>query len=96
VAVFEWDEEKSQLNLEQRGFGFADAARVFEGDTIEREDTRQDYGERRVVAIGRVNGITLTVVYTQRMHARRIISARRAKRRANRRERRAYNQATGE
>jgi uncharacterized protein len=65
-AVFEWDEDKSQRNLAERGFDFAFAARIFEGDTIEREDSRQDYGERRVVAIGRVEGFTLTVVYTPR------------------------------
>jgi uncharacterized protein len=59
---------------------------------MDRRDTRRDYGEMRVIAIGRVAGVTLTVVYTDRDDARRIISARRA----NRRERRAYNQALGE
>ena len=88
----EWDEDKSQRNLAERGFDFALSARIFEGDTIEREDTRRDYGERRVVAIGRVEGVTLTVVYTARADARRIVSARRA----NKRERDAYDQAIGQ
>jgi len=92
ALLFEWDEQKSQHNLDRRGFDFAVAARIFEGDTIERDDTRRDYGEQRVVAIGQVEGVTLTVVYTQRASVRRIISARRA----NRRERHAYEQATGE
>jgi uncharacterized protein len=90
--VFEWDEEKSRLNLEQRGFDFAFAARVFEGDRVERLDSRRDYGEVRVIAVGQVAGITLTVVYTDRASGRRIISARLA----NRKERHAYNQALGE
>ncbi|HET7767161.1 MAG TPA: BrnT family toxin [Chloroflexota bacterium] len=89
--MYEWDEEKSQRNLEERGFDFAYAARIFESDTLEWEDTRRDYGERRIVAIGCVQALTLTVVYTPRGDAVRIISARRA----NRRERRAYDQAIG-
>jgi len=90
--VFEWDEAKSERNLAERGCNFAFAARIFEGSTIEHEDRRRDYGERRVVAIGQVEDIILTVVYTPRVDALRIISARRA----NRRERRAYDQAIGE
>jgi uncharacterized DUF497 family protein len=90
-TVFEWDEDKSQRSLEERGIDFAFAARIFEGDTAEWEDARQDYGERRVVAIGRVHDLALTVVYTRRGDAVRIISARRA----SRRERRAYDQAVG-
>jgi uncharacterized DUF497 family protein len=92
VSVFEWDEAKSERNRIERGFDFAFAALIFEGNTIEREDTRRDYGEVRVVAIGQVLGITLTVVFTPRDDALRIISARRA----NRRERRVYEQATSE
>lgn len=79
--LFEWDEEKSQRNLKWRGFDFAVAARIFEGDIIEREDTRRTYGEQRVIAIGQVEDVTLTVVYTDRGIVRRVISARRANRR---------------
>ena len=89
--MFEWDEAKSERNWIERGFDFASAARIFDGDTLEREDTRRDYGGQRIVAIGQVDGITLTVVYAERDDARRIISARRA----NRRERRVYDQAIG-
>lgn len=70
---------------------FAFAARIFEGDTVEWEDARREYGERRVVAIGHVEDLALIVVYTPRADAARIISARRA----SRRERRAYDQAVG-
>jgi uncharacterized DUF497 family protein len=61
------------------------------GDTIESEDTRREYGERRVVATGRVDDLILAVVYAERGEAICIISARRA----SRRERRAYDQAVG-
>jgi uncharacterized DUF497 family protein len=90
--VFEWDEAKSQDNLEQRGFDFEYAARIFKrGDLLEYEDRRRHYGERRIVAIGEIEGEILFVVYTWRGTSRRIISARLA----SRRERDAYRQTFG-
>lgn len=91
---FTWDARKSSENFAARGFDYAFAARVFEGLTLEREDTRRDYGEPRIIAIGIVEGIALTVVYTDRAATaghlvRRIISARVA----SRRERRIYEEA---
>jgi uncharacterized DUF497 family protein len=90
---FTWDPAKSDANLAARGFDFEFATLIFSGPTLEREDTREDYGKRRVVAIGLAQGIALTVVYTDRTTAaateRRIISARRS----NRRERKAYEDA---
>ena len=87
---FTWDAEKSERNLADRGFDFAFATLVFGSPTLERIDTRQDYGEVRRVALGIADGIPLTVVYTDRAEAgdvvRRIISARVS----NRRERQAY------
>ena len=92
---FAWDPRKSEANLEARGFDFAFATPIFEGPTLEREDRRQDYGERRIVAVGLAQGIPLTVVYTDRRSGdrveRRIISARRS----NAREREAYEEALG-
>ncbi len=90
---FTWDPEKSDANLVARGFDLDFATLIFAGPTLEREDTRQDYGERRVIAVGLAQGIALTVVYTDRPAEadveRRIISARRS----NRRERKAYEDA---
>lgn len=87
--MFEWDEAKSEANLRERGFDFAYAALIFEGPTLEWDDTRRDHGERRIRVIGRVEEDVLFVVYTWRGAARRIISARLA----NRRERDAYRKA---
>ena len=91
---FEWDEAKSETNLKERGFDFAFASLIFDGLTVEVEDRRRDYGERRVVAIGIADGLHLTVVYTDRHGARgqvtrRIISARRS----NHHERKIYQKA---
>jgi uncharacterized protein len=94
LVRFSWDAHKSARNLKERGFDFEFATLVFEGPTLEREDVRRDYGERRVVAIGIAQGIALTVVYTDRTEAsdvlRRIISARVS----DRHERQAYFEAT--
>jgi hypothetical protein len=91
---FSWDEQKSTRNLRDRGFDFEFATLIFEGPTLEREDTRRDYGERRMVAIGIAQGLALTVVYTDRTETgaviRRIISARLS----DRHERQAYFEAT--
>ena len=60
------------------GIAFEDASRIFEGPTLKRVDDRFDYSECRVYAIGLVNGLEITVIYTDRNDERRIISAWRA------------------
>jgi uncharacterized DUF497 family protein len=71
-----WTHEKNRGNLKRHGIAFEDAKRIFEGLTVERVDDRFDYGEVRVYAIGLVNGIEITVIYTERGDdERRIISA---------------------
>ena len=83
---FEWDPAKDAANRAKHGIAFEDAIEIFAGRTLEQEDSRRDYGETRVVAIGRIRGYPIVVVYTPRGEARRIISARLA----HRREREAY------
>jgi len=79
--IFEWDQAKSERNFVERGFDFERAARIFEGDVLEREDSRRPYGELRIVAMGQIDGEVYVVVYTPREEVRRIISARPASRR---------------
>jgi len=90
---FRWDQRKSDRHLRERGFDFEFATLMFDGPTLEHDDARRNYGERRVVAIGIAQGIPLTVVYTDRTQAgevvRRIISARVS----HRHERQAYIEA---
>jgi uncharacterized DUF497 family protein len=73
---YSWNREKSRRNLALHGIAFEDAVRIFERATAERADERFDYDERRVYAIGVVNGLEITVIYTGRSEdERRIISA---------------------
>ena len=72
---FEWDEDKSNRTLQDRGFDFDFAARVFDGAYIEHEDLRKHYGERRFIVTGEVDGFTVSVAWTPRKPNRRIIAA---------------------
>ncbi|HTA22781.1 MAG TPA: BrnT family toxin [Terriglobales bacterium] len=73
---YNWNQEKNRRNLARHGIAFEDAQRIFEGPTVEKVDDRFDYGETRVYAIGLVNGLEITVVYTdENDDQRRIISA---------------------
>jgi len=74
-----WNEDKNRLNIKQHGIAFKDAVKIFEGETIEQEDNRFNYGEVRIYAIGVINGLEIAVIYTDTdNNERRIISARRA------------------
>lgn len=76
---YSWTDAKYRSNLQRHGIAFEDAARIFEGPTVERVDDRYNYDEIRVYAIGLVNGLEITVIYTDRSNdERRIISAWRA------------------
>jgi uncharacterized protein len=79
---FGWDPSKSDRNACERGLPFAIAMALFDGHTIEVDDRRRDYGERRVVAYGKVADRVLVCVFTWRGSAddplRWIISLRRA------------------
>lgn len=76
---YTWTDDKYHANLRRHRLAFDDAVRIFDGPTVERVDDRFDYGEVRVYAIGLVNGLEITVIYTDRDDdERRIISAWRA------------------
>ncbi len=74
--LYTWDKAKNRRNLKIHRILFEDAVRIFEGPTVEQVDDRFDYGEQRVYAIGVVNGLEITLIYTDRSdYERRIISA---------------------
>ena len=78
-----WDSRKNRRNVARHGIAFEDAIKIFEGSTLEQVDERFDYGEARVYAVGVVNGVEITVIYTDVPgRGRRIISAWRAERHA--------------
>ena len=72
---FEWDDDKSERTFEERGIDFEFASHVFDGDYVEDEDRRLDYGEPRYVTIGEIEGVPITVVWTPRSGRRRIVAA---------------------
>ncbi len=79
---FGWDPVKSERTARERGLPFEIAMALFDGPTIEVDDQRRDYGERRIIAYGSVTGRVLVCVYTLRGAAddpiRWIISLRKA------------------
>jgi uncharacterized protein len=86
---FEWDDAKAEANLRKHRISFRAATRVFDDPLVLIEqDLSENYDEDRFLATGRVDGLLMTVVYTERGDCIRIISARKA----NCDERRAYDQ----
>jgi uncharacterized DUF497 family protein len=85
-----WDERKRRANLAKHGIDFAELEPLFRGPVGDKVDARREYGEPRFVAVGRLTGLIVTVVYTWRGTTRRIISARRA----NRHEREDFHRHT--
>ena len=83
---FEWDPEKAARNREKHGISFEDAVGVFSGPVLTERSDRK--GEKRWIAVGRLKGRLVTVVYTRRSGTTRIISARRA----SQNERKRYRQ----
>jgi uncharacterized DUF497 family protein len=73
-----FDPAKRLRTLLERGLDFADAARVFEGRTLQLEDQRRNYGERRFVSVGRLRGRLVVIVWTPRGAVRHVISMRKA------------------
>ena len=62
----------------ERGLDFADVGRLFAADTVSVPDLRQDYGEKRTLTAGFLDGRLVMVVWTLRDGARRIMSTRHA------------------
>jgi uncharacterized protein len=73
-----YDPAKRGRTLQERGLDFEDATTVFEGITVEVEDLRKEYGERRVICYGLLAGRLVVVGYTPRGSVRHIFSMRKA------------------
>jgi uncharacterized DUF497 family protein len=72
------DPDKCARTLRERGLDFEDAPIVFAGLTVEVEDTRQDYGEKRMICYGKLEGRLVVIGYTPRGADRHIFSMRKA------------------
>jgi len=85
--MFEWDRDKADANLEKHGFAFEDAALALLGLAVTSRSPQP--GEVRMISVVEMRGRLVTVVWTPRMQALRIISVRRSWQS----EERAYRQA---
>jgi uncharacterized DUF497 family protein len=79
-----YDPVKRATTLTERGLDFADAALIFAGITVEIEDTRKNYGEKRIICYGLLAGRVVVVGYAPRGADRHVFSMR--MRKANERE----------
>jgi uncharacterized protein len=72
----EYDKAKRLKVLEMRGIDLADAHYVFDGEYVEIEDDRKDYGEPRYRVWGYLRDRRVSLVWTPRNGRRRIITMR--------------------
>lgn len=87
----EFDSDKRDKTLAERGLDFARAGEVFSGEQFTAPDLRSGYTEPRFFTAGRLDGRMVIVVWTPRGEVRRIISMRKA----NEREQARYAQHLG-
>ena len=50
---FDWDPVKARANRQNHHMDFWIAVRIWQGDVVERPDTRRAYGEDRIQAFGK-------------------------------------------
>lgn len=75
---FSWSERKRAINLKDHGLDFVDAPRVFEGLTFTYEDDRFAYGEQRLITLGLLAGVPVSIAHTETEDEIRVISFRKA------------------
>lgn len=73
-----YDPAKRARALAERQLDFEDARYVFEGARFETEDTRKDYGEKRIICFGMLRDRMVVVGYTPRGADRHVFSMRKA------------------
>ncbi|MDA8253839.1 MAG: BrnT family toxin [Rhodospirillales bacterium] len=76
---FEWHEAKRLANIEKHGIDFLDADIVFGGPHL-IGPARAVAGEARWMAVGMLDDVYVTVIFTRRGNTIRLISMRSARR----------------
>ena len=79
---YEWDERKREANIAKHGVDFTEAEQFDWTTAIEAKDNRFDYKEARWVGFGCIDKRVHVLIYTERNGKIRLISLRRANRRA--------------
>jgi uncharacterized protein len=87
--MWDWDEAKRQANRARHGVDFTHIDGFDWATAVTREDTRSDYGERRFISTGVIDGRLPVCVWTVRAGRTRLISLRKA----NTRERAQHGRA---
>lgn len=72
----EYDPNKRQRTLEERGLDFESIVDVFGGFYLSRTDDRREYGEIRYIMLGALEERPVVCVWTERGDAVRVISMR--------------------
>ena len=75
---FEWNKDKNKSNIKKHGLDFNDAFLFFESPYLCSEDTRSDYKEKRVIAVGTIEERVIVTVFAEKKNKTRIISMRKA------------------
>jgi len=73
-----FDHAKDATNQSKHGLSLSDAAKLEWEDALIWQDTRRDYGESRLIALGAIGERLYCVVFVDREDARRVISLRKA------------------
>jgi uncharacterized protein len=73
-----YDADKRKRNKLKHAIDLAECDAVFDEPMLTREDTRQAYGEQRLISLGRLKGRIVVLVWTDREDGPRIISCREA------------------
>jgi len=73
-----WDESKRKRNIKIHDMDFEGAEAIWDSFTVTREDIRENYGEKRMVTFGILNGEVVVLVHTDRRKDMHVISLRKA------------------
>ena len=73
-----YDPSKRAQTLAERKLDFEDAKLVFESTNFETEDTRKDYGEKRILCFGMLRDRMVVIGYSPRGADRQVFSMRKA------------------
>lgn len=85
----EWDNNKRDTTLQERGLDFADVTLINWDDALTLTDSRNEYGETRYVTVSLIHNRLCVVAWCYRGDAMRVISMRKA----NKREVKRYDES---
>jgi uncharacterized DUF497 family protein len=75
----EFNPEKDRINREKHGVGLDSGGLILMGPSVQWTSSHSGHGEIRRVAVGLLEGIEFTCVFTMRGEVARIVSVRRSR-----------------